>query len=125
MTLRQTDLSPAREMQGTGLLQCERWEEAACADAFGRTLCGVAGPLGWSTVLTHERVAISLLSVVDVSTHIVTHQDEQQVMETELSRLANTCERMQEYWYRAILRPPTPVTAIMEGNSPTQTKATA
>ena len=57
-------------------------EEAACADASGRTLGGVAGPLGWSTVLTHERVAISLRSVVDVSTQIVTHQDEQDVVET-------------------------------------------
>ena len=88
-------------------------EEAPCADASGRTPGGVAGPLGWSTVLTHERVAISLLSVVDVSTHIVTHQDEQKVVETELSRLANTCKRMQEYWHSGAILDRTPLTPMI------------
>ena len=75
---------------------CHRFNDAIVSG-------GVAGPLGWSTVLTHKRVAISLLSVVDVSTYIVTFQDEQEVVETELSRFANTCKRMQEYWYGPIL----------------------
>ena len=73
----------------------------------------MAGPLGWSTVLTHKRVAISLLSVVDVSTYIVTLQDEQEVVETELSRFANTCKRMQEYWYGGAILDRTPLTPVI------------